>query len=295
MTSSDPPRSSPPVSTRLRLAKRICASHFVQPATALWRLFECEVVLAHLKGRGRALDLGCGDGTLSGIILPRPDTLAWTGLDIDPDDATAARTTGIYEHVHVASASSIPEPDHAFDLVFSNSAIEHMNNLDAVLTEVRRVLKPGGRFIFTVPTPTLHEHLLWPRILRAFGLTRIATRYVRALDERIAHVNYLSSNDWRERLERHGLRMIEHLPYMSRRVTCCWETLANLTGGLAYLTTAGRTSPRRIQQSIGLAGRTSPWMGAVTFAALLPVLLFTTIERHPLTFACLYVEARRDR
>lgn len=293
MRSLDPPRSSRRLPARLRLAHRILASHFVQPATALWRLFECEIVLARLKGQGRGLDLGCGDGTLSTILLPRSHDLVWTGLDIDPYDASAARSSGIYQQVHVASAGNIPEPDRAFDVVFSNSALEHMNDLDAVLSDVRRVLKIEGRFVFTVPTPTFHEHLLWPRILRALGMTRVADHYVRHLDSRIVHLNYLSKEEWSERLERHNLHIVDHTPYMSARVTRCWETLANLTGGLAHLATAGQASPRRIQQSIGLAGRTRPYLGSVVLVVLLPLLLLTALERYPTTFACLYVEARR--
>jgi SAM-dependent methyltransferase len=288
---------APPARTglgaRLRLARRILAIHYVQPATALWRLFEVEVVLEHLRGRGRGLDLGCGDGTLATVLLSRTPDIRWTGLDVDPRDAARAHRRGLYEHIHVASASAIPERDRAFDLVFSNSALEHMDGLDAVLGEVRRVLRPGGRFVFTVPEPGFHASLFWPRLLRGLGGREAAARYVRHLDRRVAHVNYLSPEQWLERLSRHDLQGDLVVPYLSKRAVGWWETLANATGGLAYLAAGERMTPRQIQQASGLLEREHPSLGTVAFVALLPVLLLTASERHPRQFGCLYVEATR--
>ncbi len=42
-------------------------------------------------------------------------------------------------------------PDAAFDLVLTSESLEHVPHLSAALSEIRRVLKPGGRHIFTVP------------------------------------------------------------------------------------------------------------------------------------------------
>src|SRR3546814_7320114 len=67
----------------------------------------------------------CGDGTLSTILLSRTPDIRWTGLDVDREDAGLAGVGGLYERVHIASAAAIPEPDGAFDVVFSNSALEH--------------------------------------------------------------------------------------------------------------------------------------------------------------------------
>jgi SAM-dependent methyltransferase len=273
---------------RLALARRIVAIHYIQPATALWRLFEVEVVLEKLCGQGRGLDLGCGDGTLATVLFQNVPGIRWTGLDLDPHDAALAE--GKYERIHVASAAAIPEPDDAFDLVFSNSALEHMDGLDAVLAEVRRVLKPGGRFVFTVPEASFRDQLFWPRVLGCFG-RKTASTYVRHLDERIAHVNYLSPAEWRERLARHGFQSETEVAYLSRRVIGWWETLSNLTGGLAYLLTGGRKSTRQIQRAAGLLRKERPWLGLPCFIAMLPVLLNTAAESRPRSAGALYVEA----
>ena len=46
----------------------------------------------------------------------------------------------------------MPFEDSSFDVVFSNCVLEHVEGLDDMLAHVGRVLKPGGQFVFTVPT-----------------------------------------------------------------------------------------------------------------------------------------------
>lgn len=287
------PSRSRSIGRRLTLARAILESHYAQPATAIWRLFESEVILEHFQASGRGLDLGCGDGTLAAVLFARVPGVRWIGLDIDPSDALLASKRGVYESVHTAPATAIPEPDGSFDVVFSNSVLEHVEQLDDVVDEVRRVLRPGGRLVFTVPFESFRRELFWPRLSRSAGARRLATRYVAALDRRIAHVNYLSADGWRDLLRRHGFAMTLCVPYLSRRVIGIWETLANATGGVAYLAARGRIAPRRVLQKAGTAGHSSRALGAAAFLVLLPILVVAASERHPFRFGCLYIEAER--
>jgi SAM-dependent methyltransferase len=260
---------------RLSLARRILESHYNQPATALWRVFEAEVVLQRLRGgEGRGLDLGCGDGELARVVLGQSG-LRWTGLDIDAADAEAARRMGFYEDVKVAPASKIPEPDASFDVVFSNSSLEHMEDLDAVIDEVARVLRRGGRFVFTVPLRGFDDLLLWRRALDRARLPRISKRYAAAIDERLAHRNLMTAEDWRERLEARGFRIEDVHPYLTARTIAVWETLSNATGGLASLVTGRK-----------------PALGAIASVLLAPALLLASGGGNGSTGA-LYLEARR--
>lgn len=275
---------------RLSLARRILQSHYNQPATALWRVFEAEVVLDRLRGEGRGLDLGCGDGELARVILGQAG-LRWTGLDIDAADAEAARRSGFYEDVKVAPASEIPEPDAAFDLVFSNSSLEHMRDLDRVLSEVARVLRRGGRFVFTVPLRSFDDLLLWRRALSGARLERLSRRYAAAIDERLAHRNLLTADGWREALKAAGFRVVEAQPYLTARTIAVWETLSNATGGLAWLLT-GR-HPHEVQRAAGLLRGPSPPLAAIASVLLAPALWLASSGADGETGA-LYVEARRE-
>lgn len=89
------------------------------------------------------LDLGCGDGQLTSRIAATGANVA--GVDASPEMVAAARERGI--SVNEASAESLPYADGKFDAVFSNAALHWVRGQDAMMDEVHRVLKPGGRFV----------------------------------------------------------------------------------------------------------------------------------------------------
>ncbi|HET6169035.1 MAG TPA: class I SAM-dependent methyltransferase [Terracidiphilus sp.] len=89
------------------------------------------------------LDLGCGDGQLTQRIAATGAIMR--GVDASPEMVASARSRGIM--ADEASAEAIPYASGSFDAVCSNAALHWMRDQDAVLGEVRRVLKPGGRFV----------------------------------------------------------------------------------------------------------------------------------------------------
>jgi trans-aconitate methyltransferase len=91
----------------------------------------------------RILDLGCGDGQLS-LRLAATGALV-QGVDASAQMAAAARARGVA--VDEASADSLPYQDASFDAVFSNAALHWVRDQDAMMHEVKRVLRPGGRFV----------------------------------------------------------------------------------------------------------------------------------------------------
>ena len=91
----------------------------------------------------RILDLGCGDGQLTARIAATGASVV--GLDASAQMATAARARGI--DVAEGSAEKMPYAAQSFDAVFSNAALHWVRDHDAMMSEVKRVLKPGGRFV----------------------------------------------------------------------------------------------------------------------------------------------------
>lgn len=119
-----------------------------------------------------ALDVGCGD-MIADIGLLRLGLKHIDGVDIvaredDPREtaAQAVRTAGFAVPPDYAKRLTytkydglrFPFPDNHFDFVFSWSAFEHINNVPALLGEIRRVVKPSGR-VFLQVYPWFHAFL----------------------------------------------------------------------------------------------------------------------------------------
>lgn len=104
-------------------------------------------------GAGEALDLldlGCGDGFLLEAIGASAPEASLTGVDMSPDELAAAEKRVPTARWVEARAQVLPFDDGSFDVVTCHMAFMLMDDVDGVLSEVRRVLRPGGRFVGVV-------------------------------------------------------------------------------------------------------------------------------------------------
>jgi trans-aconitate methyltransferase len=150
----------------------------------------------------RILDLGCGDGQLTQRIASTGASVV--GVDASPEMVAAARARGIA--AKLAAAELLPGPDAAFDAVFSNAALHWVQDQDAMMMQVRRVLAPGGRFVAEMGG---HGNIAAIRTALIAVLARHG--YV----DREDGVNYYPSPDaYTRRLTRHGFHVqrIEFIP-----------------------------------------------------------------------------------
>lgn len=95
------------------------------------------------------LDVGCGDGGSSGVYL-QAKAHSYVGVDVSRQAVELAASRGLDARV-IEDASSLPFPDGSFDVVVCLEVLEHMFEPQLAVHEAVRVLKPGGRFIATVP------------------------------------------------------------------------------------------------------------------------------------------------
>jgi len=141
------------------------------------------------------LDLGCGDGQLTARLAAAGPEVR--GVDASPAMVAAARARGIF--ADEASAEKIPCTDASFDAVFSNAALHWVRGQDEMLSEVHRVLKPGGRFVAEMGG---HGNIAAIRV----ALMAVLERHGFAGAE--DGVNYYpTSEEYTRRLERHGFRV----------------------------------------------------------------------------------------
>ena len=105
----------------------------------------CRAVLSALPvgGGGRLLDIGTHDGAFTARIVERVRPGQVTGVEVMAEHARHARGRGV-DVVEADVEDGLPFPDGRFDLVTANQVIEHLRHTDVLLSEVRRVLAPGG-------------------------------------------------------------------------------------------------------------------------------------------------------
>src|SRR4030065_427115 len=101
------------------------------------------------------LDLGCGDGHFATIAFERKLEL---GLDPWSGPIHQAVKGGGYRSLVQAVGGSMPFPDPRSTSALSNSVLEHIPQVQVVLAELRRVLKPGAQFLFCEPNPRYPTH-----------------------------------------------------------------------------------------------------------------------------------------
>jgi SAM-dependent methyltransferase len=104
---------------------------------------------------GRVLDYGCGGGAV--VLAARRAGLDAYGADVFYGGSNARREaaeTGLLGGVvrEIGAAGRIPFDGAYFDLVTNNQVMEHVENLDQVLGEIHRVLKPGGTVLSVFPS-----------------------------------------------------------------------------------------------------------------------------------------------
>jgi SAM-dependent methyltransferase len=158
------------------------------------------------------LDIGAGDGHFAQVTYDRPLDV---GIDPDLPSLREANGRGSYRSLIQADGARLPYADRTFSSGISNSVLEHIPHLDAVLADVGRVLKPGAPFAITVPNPGYRTRLSLPRYLRAIGLTGPAEAY-RAWFMRMSRTwNLLDEAGWARKFDAAGFDIEESRRYFS--------------------------------------------------------------------------------
>lgn len=171
---------------------------------ALWRAQEARA-LKSVELKHPILDIGCGFGEFSGVFF---DTMVEVGVDISHRDLFKAAQQKKYKKLVKVDARNMSFKDQAFNTVISISVLEHIKNTELVINEAFRVLKPGGNFVFTVPTNELNELLLLPfpknLWLKIFHLT-------------FKHQKIVNKSYWLDTVKKAGFKIIDCRGTISKR------------------------------------------------------------------------------
>ena len=115
-----------------------------------------ELAAQQLKGGERVLDLCCGAGYGCEILLQKASYVI--GVDYDPECIAWARKQHPkcpFEIVDLCK-TQLPLRDRSVDVITWIEGIEHLETIDMVLKEIRRVAKPGARLFIATPSRDVH-------------------------------------------------------------------------------------------------------------------------------------------
>ena len=128
----------------------LCFMNYTHAPLTNWGL-----KLVNVQDGWTMLDVGCGGGSTIRRLLNRSKDAQVYGIDISEESVTKARRVNaevLDKQVYVTqgSAEQLPYNDEIFDLVTAVETVYFWPNLPDCLQEVRRVLKPGGKFAIMV-------------------------------------------------------------------------------------------------------------------------------------------------
>ncbi len=153
----------------------------------------------------RGLDVGCGGGLMA-------EEVAALGVRVTGVDPSARSILTARAHAAASGASvdyieapgeSLPFPDGCFDLVYCCDVLEHVDDVQRVVSEAARVLKPGGVYLYDTINRTGASRLVMIKLFQEWSATAFMPVNLHDWDR------FIKPDEMRALLERAGLRPME--------------------------------------------------------------------------------------
>lgn len=156
------------------------------------------------------LDMGAGDGHFAARTFKKKITI---GLDPAFVSLNEAKGFEAYDLLLNSRGDRIPCKAESFACVISNSVLEHIPDVDAVLIEIYRIIKPGGKLVITVPNDRFTRNLSIALFLENRGWRKMADAYRKWFNRISRHYHPEAPGQWQKRLEDAGFQIREKWDY----------------------------------------------------------------------------------
>ena len=193
----------------------------------------------------RALDIGSGAGFLAEEFARIGFSV--TGVDPSPVAVEAARRhaeqAGLPIEYLVGSGESLPVPDASHDVVYCCDVLEHVADLNQVIAETARVLRPGGLYLFDTVNRTLRSKIVVIKAFQEWRLTRLSEFQVHVWEM------FITPTELAELLIRHGLRPAEAvgLGFRKNPVSLLADFVRTKRGRISYLELSNRLNAGQVK------------------------------------------------
>lgn len=212
----------------------LCTQVLVEVGDAIERLLRG---VADQHREPTLLDVGCWNGELSERCGAALGAGRMLGVEVYEEPALAAERRGLEVARVDLETARFPWEDESVDVVVCNQVLEHLKNVWLPMTEMHRVLRPGGHAVLSVPNlASLHN-----RVLLALGRQPTSIRVLGP------HVRGYAFREFRDFVALGGAYEVERaltagfypLPAaMSRPFSSVWTSAGHTTIVLARKTTA---------------------------------------------------------
>lgn len=185
---------------------------------ALWRSVEAKH-LSTVKLKRPILDIGCGWGEFAEAFGKKIDM----GIDIAPRDLYIAAKGKMYKNLTLADARDLPFADNSYSSIISISTFEHIPNTKKLLSEMYRVLKPGGILAITMETEEVDRNTFYRPLLKKMGLGFLSSWLTSAYNAYFHRHNLPAKKQWIEDFGKAGFNITVAKNIISPTITKLYD------------------------------------------------------------------------
>jgi len=169
---------------------------------SLIRSTEASLYHEYLPLKSPVLDVGCGDGFFAKTVFGHVDV----GLDVEDSRMKESENLNVYRKLVAYDGRIFPFKNNVFQTVVSNCVFEHIPDISLLVSEIYRVLKPGGRLITTVMAKPWDDYL--------FGSIFLGNWYKQYMRKKQAHLNLFPLEKWNELFQSKKFSIAKKVGYM---------------------------------------------------------------------------------
>ena len=179
------------------------------------------------------LDIACGDGFFSSLLFHKKENIIY-GIDLNPREIQRAKFVKTFKSVSIMDATDLSFSEGFFDVVYSNSSLEHILNIESALKSIHKAIAVDGKLFLTLPTDNFEKYSVGSTLLEWIKLKRINLWYRKFYNKFWNHHHAYDVNDWVTLFAKNGFKVEEFKEYGTHKF-CFINDLLTPFGGFGKL------------------------------------------------------------